>query len=235
MQKVLERDAALTRLQKRLAYGLELTNEKLTREDKILKSETFKMTLKPGAGGVYGAVVSTAQKDDEKKEEREMTEAEKGDARKARSRMKEMDLGKLAPRFNIVLKGSEKADGIDCWVLGFTPKKGQPFNSREEKVINQLQGSFWVAKSDYSIIHSSGSLAAPVEVAWFVATMESLDFDYRTLALGDGSRMPARFYLLFDVSVPMSYVRRRQTSVMSDYVRVPKPEKTVKAEAAPVP
>jgi hypothetical protein len=230
LEQVFARDAKLTFKQRRMVYDLKLTNEKLDRDGKVLESETLNLVMKPGGGGIYESAVASAEKEEQKV--REMTPEEKGAAAKARSRMREMNLKKLAPRFNITVKGSETVDGVDCWVLGFTPKPDQPFNSREEKVINHLRGSVWAAKSDGTIVRSHGELAEPVEVAWMVASMKELTFDYGTLALDKGERMPKRFELLYDVDIPFGYIRKRQSSAMSGYKPAPKPEPAAATKAA---
>lgn len=217
--KVLKRDEELSKRQGELAFDLVLTHQKLDRANTVLGTREAKVNILPGGETAYQQVVGSAGTDDSGKP---LEAKDQKNVKDARNAMKQMNLRRLAPRFDIVLEGSGREQGVDCWVLKFTPKEGQPYHSREEKVINELSGKFWVAKSDYSIVRSTGKLMQPVSIAWFMATMQELEFDYYTLPLPDGNRMPARFEMMFDLSVPMSYVRRKQISVMDDYKKPPK-------------
>lgn len=225
--RVLKRDEELAKRQAELAFDLLLTHEKLDRANTVLGSREARVKILPGGETAYQQVVGSAGSDDSGKP---LEAKDQKNVKDARNAMKQMNLRRLAPRFDIVLEGSGREQGVDCWVLKFTPKEGQPYHSKEEKVINGLSGKFWVAKGDYSIVRSKGKLAQPVSIAWFMATMQELEFDYYTLPSADGDRMPARFEMMFDLSVPLSYVRRKQISVMDDYKKPPKTSVPVPAK-----
>jgi len=212
--KVLKRDEELAKTQAQLAFNLDLVHQKLDRTNQILGTREAKVRITPGGNTAYQQVVGAANTDESGKP---LEAKDQKNVKDARNAMKQMNLRRLASRFDIALDGSESRDGVDCWVLKFSPKKGQPYESREEKIINQLGGRFWVAKSDYSIVGSEGKLTQPVSIAWVMATMNELEFEYRTQPFGQGERLPAKFDMLIDVQVPLTYIRRRQISVMDGY------------------
>lgn len=216
--RVLERDEAMGKGKEAFRFDLDLTNQKLRRDNSVLREDLIKVVIRPGDNGAFQQIVKQAG---EAQESGAAAAQAKKDVDRAQGAMKSMNLKKLAPRFDISLEGEGTELGVPCWILRFTPKKGQPYKSREEKVINQLSGRFWVAKSDYSIVRSSGEITAPVPVAWMLASMKELVFDYQTKPLPGVGRVPSRFDLLFDVETPINNVRRRQTSVMSNYVKEP--------------
>lgn len=128
-----------------------------------------------------------------------------------------MDLKKLAPRFNLSRENDQTVEGKDCHVIRFSPKSDQPYDSREEKVVNALTGKFYIAKDDFSIVRSKGKLTEPVSVAWVFATMREVHFKYDAAPLPDGNFAPARFELLYDLQAALAYRRRLQISTMQNY------------------
>lgn len=208
--RVLEQDARVTEIKNRFRYDLRLVNAKLAADDSVIREELVEATIEPGSDGAFREIVERAQGD-------ELSAQDRKEIRRSQGAMRSMDLRRLAPRFRIELEGEGREMGVDCWILAFAPKPDQPYRSREEKVINQLAGRFWVAKADYSIVRSSGSLTRPVKVAWVFATVRDLQFEYRTTPLGRVGRVPEVFDLFFDVKTPVNEVRRRQISTMGNY------------------
>jgi hypothetical protein len=68
-------------------------------------------------------------------------------------------------------------------VIAFTPKPNQPYKDETEKVVNQLHGRMWISADTYDVLQTEASLAQPVSVAWFLATIPKLDFHYSRLDL----------------------------------------------------
>ncbi|GAB4245737.1 MAG: hypothetical protein OHK005_11300 [Candidatus Methylacidiphilales bacterium] len=209
---VLERDAEVNQRKQAYQFDLTLVNEKLNQDNSVIRKEVVQAIIRPGSGGAFQEIIGKANESPD-----EVSASDRKEISRSQGAMKSMDLKKLAPRFRIELEGEDQEQGIDCWVLSFKPKPGQPFSSREEKVINRLAGRFWVSKKDYSIVRSSGALTEPVAVAWVFAVMRELTFDYRTRALAGVGRVPETFDLMFDVQTPVNHVRRRQTSTMRNY------------------
>lgn len=131
-----------------------------------------------------------------------------------------LDLRRLAGRFDLAREADEPStDGERCYVIAFRPRAQPPAHaSREEKVIDQLSGRFWLAQHDLSIVQSEGELRQPVTVAW-VASVYRLDFRYRGRRLAGRAMtvVPARFILDLGVSAPLYHSRQRQTTVMTNY------------------
>lgn len=210
--RVLEKDAEVNRKKAEYQFDLTLTNAKLNPDNSVAREEVVQATIRTGPGGAFQEIVGRANEVGE-----EVPAVDRKEIGRSQAAMRSMDLKKLAPRFNIRLEGEGRERGVDCWILGFTPKEGQPYRSREEKVINRLAGRFWVSKADYSIIRSAGVLTEPVPVAWVLATVRELEFEYRTRPLAGVGRVPEEFALLFHVQTPLNAVRRRQLSAMSNY------------------
>jgi hypothetical protein len=213
VDKALERDQELR--QRRLAYEFELTarTEKMDRTGRILKDETVTAVVRPQADIRYEVEL----KPGEMTQDGATSEKNRKQLRDSEKVMAVMDLKKLAPRFILKREKDETVRGIRCQVVSFKPRPGQPYDSREEKIINALEGRFWLHPDDASIVQSEARLPAPVSVAWIFASMRELSFRYESMELPNGDTGPARFTLLFDLQTGPVYKRFRQTSVMKDY------------------
>ena len=129
-----------------------------------------------------------------------------------------LDMAKIAPRYNYQRLNDETIRARRCFVIKFTPKKDQPFSSREEKVINKVGGTIWIDQNDFSIIQTKGKLTEEVDVAWFLATMKSLDFNYQTSELSLANiPVPDSFMMNFDLNIMGYRMAQRQKSSMTDY------------------
>ncbi len=125
--------------------------------------------------------------------------------------MAAMNLRRLAPRFRYALAGEETVRGRACYVIAFSPKGGQPADTREEKIMNNLHGRYWIDKSTSEILQGEGSLAGPVTVA-LLASVTRTDFRLRTQTLPNGEVGPSEFLLDVAVSAPLYSFRQRQTN-----------------------
>ena len=133
-----------------------------------------------------------------------------------------VDLAKLAGRFELAREpDGAAADGRPCFVVAFRPRAvPQPYNNREEMVVNQLAGRFWLSQEDLAIVQSEGALTRPVKVAW-VASVYRLSFAYRTQVLagapGSATTVPASFVLDLGIRAPLYHARQRQTTTMTAF------------------
>ena len=128
-----------------------------------------------------------------------------------------MNLHKLAPRFDMALLGEEPIRGVPCYVIGYRPKASQPpAATREEKIISNLRGRFWMSKDDFSILQSEGTLVSPVTVA-LVASVHQLDFKYHSLTLPNGDTGPADFSVSLAVKAPFYDFRQRQVATEENW------------------
>jgi hypothetical protein len=131
-----------------------------------------------------------------------------------------LDMAKIAPRYNYQRLNDDTIRDRRCFVIKFTPKKDQPFSTREEKVINKVGGTIWIDQNDFSIIQTKGKLTEEVDVAWFLATMKNLDFNYQTSELGLANiPVPSDFSMNFDLNIMGYRMAQRQKSSMTDYVK----------------
>ena len=131
-----------------------------------------------------------------------------------------VDLARLANRFDL----QREADGVSrdgraCYVVAFRPRTPAlpAAGSREERVVSQLAGHFWLAKEDLAIVQSEGELVQAVTVAW-VASVDRLRFRYQSLFLpGAGGTVPASFEMELGVSAPLYHAGQRQTTTMAHH------------------
>lgn len=210
VKKALDADEKLRAERQRYEFDYTVTTEKLDEEnDEVWDSHTAKGILKPGRENRFASPLDEPDKELSERDVRRMKDSDKA--------FRTMKLKKLAPRFDLTLKGTEEVRGIPCYAIEFHPKQGQPYDSREEKVINALEGTFWVDQKSYAIVKSKARLPKPVSVAWVFATMRELEFEYSTQELPNGAIGPHRFDLFYHLQVTMTYRRRKQLSLMEDY------------------
>ncbi len=200
MQLALVRDEAARTARAHWRHDQELTTDRLDARGQLLGS---KVTSRHGVAsdGTPGASGSVDGSDTD------------GDFQVT------LDLRRLAGRFDLQREGEGfSKEGERCYLLAFRPRaESQTHASREEKVINQLSGRFWLAKSDLSIVQSEAALSQPVTVAW-VASVYRLDFRYRGRRLsGRGAVVPASLVLDLGVEAPLYHSRQRQTTTMTNY------------------
>jgi hypothetical protein len=128
----------------------------------------------------------------------------------------QLDLAKLAPRFVYCIRGTAEVEGRDCWVVGYRPKPGASASSREEKVINALQGQLWIDKETFAILRCDGKTVEPVKVA-LIATVDSLEFSYQSQKLSNGEVVPQFFDVAMTLKAPFFYARQRQVCTLSNF------------------
>lgn len=203
VSRALAQDVALREVHQGYLYDFILTVEKLDGAGRVTNSHKTETTMR-------------TQKEISYEVETIEDPAARKRVHKAQKTMAVMNLKKLAPRFELSLAGEETIQDIPCYKVHFAPKKNQPYDSREEKVVNALEGDFWIAQDSSNIIRSQGNLHHPVEIAWFFATMKKLNFEYVTQQIS-GEPFPARFNLSYDVQAAMVLVRRHEISEMKNY------------------
>ena len=174
MRRALVRDDILRRGRQRFECDLRIKTERVDAGGSVLSTQAKQFSVRPGPDLLRTAVALEGGK----------TASEK-DAAEARKFMAAMDLQKLAPRFRMTRTGEETVQGRPCHVIAYAPRPGARYDNSEEKVMNGLAGRFWVAKDDFSILQSEGSLTAPVTVA-LVASVWRFDFSYRSQPLPCG-------------------------------------------------
>lgn len=127
-----------------------------------------------------------------------------------------MNLGKLAGRFQMALAEDAPVRERSCYVVRYWPKDGQTSDTREEKVVNNLKGRFWIAKDDFSILQSEGLLSSPVTVA-LIASVNRLDFHYDSQTLPSGDVAPAHVSVNIAVKAPFYDFREKKTITQENW------------------
>lgn len=211
VQKAVARDDA--RRERRMAFEADQTIviDRLDDTGKIIKTKTIHAVLHPTREISYSANVDSTSESQHSDE----------DAAKAQHIMAIMNLGKLAPRFTEKLAGDGMIQGRPCYIIHYQPKDGQPADTREEKVVNNLAGRFWIAKDNEDILQSDGSLISPVTVA-LVASVTRMDFQFRSQLLPNGDVGPASFSVNLAVHAPFYDFRQHQVTTLTNW----RPKKT---------
>ena len=172
-----------------------ILTEQLDPAGKVVKSKTVRMVYHPTANISFSTSVESKPSGPPGKPDEATV--------KAQHIMAVMDLGKLAPRFTETVIGSAVVHGRDCYIVAYRPKPGQPADSREEKVVNNVGGRFWIAKDNYDILQSEGSLVGPVTVA-LIASVTRMDFKFDSQPLPNGDVGPASFSVDMAVKAPFT-------------------------------
>lgn len=243
IKNAIRRDEELRELREGFTYQLKLVTERLDDDNRVIpdKTKTVTAKIKPGkditfsadfnddskdngstspsqtsyAGATGGRGLKSSNKKSSDDDDDDSSNKDVEDAKKVNAML---DMGKIAPRFKYSRQGDETIRNRNCYVIKFSPKKDQPFSSREEKVINKVGGTIWIDQSDFSIVQTRGKLTEEVDVAWFLATMKGLDFSYQTSELPNlNIPVPANFLMNFDLNIMGYRMAQRQTSVMGDY------------------
>ena len=248
IQNAIRRDEELRDLRQDFVYQLKVVTERLDDDNKVIpdKTKTVSAKIKPGKDITYSAdfnddsdsksggssgkskvagvgagrgLRSGGDDNDDDDKDQQVEDAKKVNAM--------LDMAKIAPRYNYQRLNDDTIRDRRCFVIKFTPKKDQPFSSREEKVINKVGGTIWIDQNDFSIIQTKGKLTEEVDVAWFLATMKALDFNYQTAELGLANiPVPSDFSMNFDLNIMGYRMAQRQKSSMTEY------QKATPAEAA---
>ena len=256
IQNAIRRDEELRDLRQDFVYQLKVVTERLDDDNKVIpdKTKTVSAKIKPGkditysadfnddsdsksddsSGGSKVAGVGAGRNlkksrdddDDDKDKDQQVEDAKKVNAM--------LDMAKIAPRYNYQRLNDDTVRDRRCFVIKFTPKKDQPFSTREEKVINKVGGTIWIDQNDFSIIQTKGKLTEEVDVAWFLATMKSLDFNYQTSELGIADiPVPDSFMMNFDLNIMGYRMAQRQKSSMTDYVKSDAPAAAAAPSSSP--
>src|SRR5207253_12869 len=134
----------------------------------------------------------------------------------AQSLRAQLDLTKLASHFIYSIRGSGEVEGHSCWILAYEPKAGASAHSREEKIINALQGQLWIDKETFSILRCVGKTVEPVTVA-LIFSVDPLEFRYQDRKLSNGEVVPQYFDVAMTMRAPFFYARQRQYCTLSDF------------------
>ncbi len=181
--------------------------DRLDASGKVIETKTVRSEHIPTADVQYSTNVESSKAADKTGE----------DTVKAQKIEAAISLRKLAPRFDMTLSGEESVRGQPCYVVSYRPKASQPAAAtREEKVISNLHGRFWMSKADFSILQSEGTLVSPVTVA-LIASVNQMDFKYHSQTLANGDTAPADFTVSMAVKAPFYDFRQRTVTTEENW------------------
>ena len=208
--EIVQRAVANDELRRQHRLGLEsdqtITTERLDETGKVFKTKTVHVLHRESREFVYSADVDSTSE----------SAGKDGDTAKAQHLLSVMNLRKLAPRFRFTLAGEDRVRGRACFVVAYAPKGGQTPNTREEKVINNLHGRYWIDRDTFEILQGEGSLASPVTVG-LIASVTRMDFRFHSQTLPSGEAGPSDFSVDLTIKAPLYFYRQRQTSTLTNW------------------
>ncbi len=211
VQRIVARDEENRARRRAYEFDLEIKTERLDAAGNVIKAKTTRAQSQAGGKIRFSTDLSPDANTSAEEQARAAREVKSGQRMQA-----VMELKNLAPHYNYALEGSAVINGRDCWILRFRPKPGAPAGNKEERVVQALQGRFWIDKATDSVVQSEGSLTAPVTMA-VVAAVNQLDFQYGSQTLPNGDIGPLSFRLFIAVKAPFYDFRQRQVSLKTNY------------------
>lgn len=206
VQNALDAEAAMRKARQAYVYDLDIRIDRLDRKDHITSSSSTQVTLHPDRDPTFSTTL-----------EGESLEKNKKRVHDSQKILAVMNFQKLAPHFKLTFKGVEEMSNRKCYVIHYEPRPDQPYDSREEKVINAMTGDFWIDCKTYGIWRSLGDLSQPVSVAWLFATVRQVHFDYIAAPLPNGDPGPTEIDVFYDIQMAFTYQRRNQHMAMTNY------------------
>ena len=209
-QEIVQRAVANDELRRQHRLALEcdqtITTDRLDESGKVLKSKQARVVHREGRAFTYSADVDATSE----------STGKDGDTAKAEHLQAVMNLRKLAPRFRYSVDGTGEVRGRPCWIVAYAPKGGQPADTREDKVINNLHGRYWIDQATSEILQGEGSLVSPVPTA-LVASVTRMDFRFHSQTMPGGEAGPSDFSVDLAVHAPFYFYRQRQLSRMENW------------------
>ena len=208
----LARDDARQKELQTMQYDQAALLEELDDSGAVLRRENLCMLIRPGASPSM-AILSL--RGDQIPSNPDEAEAQ-AKGRDVEDNKQNFTLRKLVNRFTLTLEGEDKLAGQRAYVVAFAPKPDQPSSDETEKVVNQLHGRMWIDAKTYDVLQTEASLAQPISIAWFLATIPKLDFHYRLLD-PTNSFSSSQVQITLQVRAPLVGFHERQTIDMTDF------------------
>jgi hypothetical protein len=202
IHRVAAQDKLLVQRRKAFDYDIAITREKLDSNRAVISKETDKEVVIGGVGPGYGTRPDSGNPQQEQVKQ---------------SREEPFELLKIIDHYEYRLEGEETVDGVPCYRVAFTPKPDQPYDNREEKVLNHVSGHIWASTKDFSLIRNEGSLMEPVSVAWIFATLHEMEFHFDAMPMPNGDYGPGHLSYRYLVNIPFMQLHERDTRVASNY------------------
>ena len=211
VRRVVARDEAARAHRHEFQYDLTRVTERLDAAGKVTQSKTTRAVARPSRTVAFSIDITPDPSATAAERAQATQEAREGERIQAAMR-----LSRLASHFQYAIEGHETVDGRDCWVLAYRPKPGSPAETREERIVNELTGRFWIDRATDSIVRSEGRLPAPTSIA-MVVKMNQLAFQYRSQNLPNGELGPESFSVEVEVAAPFYLFHQKQRSTMRNY------------------
>ena len=202
---VIARDAQTQGELKGMEYDEHVLTERLDPQGRVTQHQDLQLIVRPGSKQELQVV--SVHGDNLPTDPDEAARQAKG--KEAERRQQTFDLKSISRRFNLAFQGQSSELGAPAYVIAFEPKANQPYRTQTEKVLNQLHGRIWVRASDDTILRTEATLTHPVEVAWFLASINRLDFRYE-LPPGGSEYGPAWLDTTVQVRAPLITIAQRQ-------------------------
>jgi hypothetical protein len=212
IRNVVARDEANQKELQSMQYHQSLHSEMLGDDGKVTKHEDVQMIIRPGARDEIQIVSATG--DEIPSDPDQAAQKAKGD--EAKRKNLRIALKDLAQRFVVTLAGTDVVNSQPAYVLAFEPRKDQPYQNQTEKILNQLHGKMWISAANYSVLRTQATLAHPVDIVFFLATINTLDFHYE-LQGPPGAMGPAEVRTAVVINAPFITIRQRMTVEMTQF------------------
>lgn len=210
IQLAAKKDSTIRNRRLNLEYDMLVTINTLNQKGEVVETRQEKKTMQPQSLITYSVDVDDTA-------ERTAAGQSPSLSLEEKNLTAQFSITDMISRFVFSHAGKDHFNDMECFKIKFTPKPNQPYNSREEKIMNAVAGHVWIDKDSYSIVKTIGTLTQDVEVAWFFATMKSMDFTYLSQTLPNGDIGPAEFNLTFHVDATLFQIRRNQVSLFQNH------------------
>jgi hypothetical protein len=216
LQKIIERtllhDDERQKALQTMQYDQTADLDELNAKGEVTRHETLQMIIYPG-GNPSMKIVSV--KGDHIPADPDQAEAQ-AKGRDVEGNKDTFTLRALVNRFDLALAEETELAGHHAYVIAFTPKPNQPYHDETEKIVNQLHGRMWISSDSYDVLQTEASLAAPVSIAWFLASIPQLDFHYSRLDLSK-EFTPCQVQITLQVQAMIVGFHQRQSIAMTNF------------------
>jgi hypothetical protein len=214
--RTLQNDEARQRALASMRYDQVATIDQLDRRERVTRHEVLTMIVSPGS---HPPLKVTALGGDQAPplSDHAAVQALVDDVG---GNQATFTLRDLASRFVITLEGHDVFEGAPVYVLSFAPRQGESWKDDTEKVVNRLHGQIWISSRTWNVLRTEAALTGPVRVAWFLATVPTLRFEYRTQDSESGFAA-SQERITLEVDALFVGYHERQTIQMSHFVRAP--------------
>ncbi len=207
VEHVAARDKVLQARRRQFDYTIAITVQKLDEKGKIVSSKVTNETV---IGDKRPSYTSKAEMDDPHAESLQR-------AADDQSKKEPFSLLNVISHFTFTRVCEETVNGELAYKIHYKPKPDMPYHSREEKVINRVEGDLWASESDFSLLRNQGALGEPISIAWFFATLRNMKYRFDAQRLPNGDFGPESVTYEFRVMIPFGMIHERHTRRMSDF------------------